>query len=190
MYIDNYDYYIFNPIFLNKKIKLNWRSLWIKKSDYISKYISKIRKNYKEIDESIDYYLTMLEMAIYYLKDYDNYIDYAYVQHKIINNMELNEDVKERDFSEYLKYTFFNKNYSMNYIYDLIEKGINIFNYDLVVARLLFPSYYLFYLEKYIIDGENNLNSIIERTSEYELYVKNIVNRINLYRDKKIVLPF
>lgn len=191
MYITNYDSYVFNPMFLNKKIKLNWRDLWINKSEYISNYVSKIKGNYEEIDESIDYYIARLEMAIYYLKDYDNYYDYAYVQHRIIlKDNELINDVKERDFSEYLKFIFFNTNYSMDYIYNLIEKGNGIFNYDLVIARLLFPSYYLFHLEKYIIDGKSDLNIIIERSNEYEMYIKNVVDKINLFRDKKIVLPF
>ena len=138
----------------------------------------------------------MMEMAVYYLNDYSNYYDYSYIQHKIITNdtffdkTYLKEDIKERDFSEYLKYIFFINNYSIDEVYLLIEKNINRFNYDLIVARLLLPNYYFFYMEKYILYGDYNIYQIVSRCEEYEEYVKCIVNKINKYKTKKIILPF
>lgn len=185
--------YILNPIRLNKKKKLDWYDLWIYKSDYISNYYNYIRGKYKIVDESFNYYIVLLEYGIWLLKDYSNYYDYVYVQHDIIiNGMSyVKEDIKERDFAEYLKYLFYN-NYDFKCICELIKKNSNKFNYYLVGVRLLFPSYYLFYFERFILDGANynELYVVINRTSDYEEYLKKIINLFNKYLIKKIVLPF
>ena len=187
------DYCILNPIRLNKKKKLNWYELWINKSNYIVSYYETIKGKYSIIDESIDYYMVMLEMGIYYLKNYLDYYDYVYIQHNVIlnNSMTIKEDVKERDFAEYLKYLFYN-NSDINDVYKLLKKTKNKFNYYLVVARLLYPSYYLYYLEKVIVSFEDydKLNNIVNHSTEYETYIKCIVNKMNEYLIKKIVLPF
>ena len=184
---------ILNPIRLNKIKKLDWFNLWIMKSDYITKYYESIKGKYSIIDESIDYYMTLLETGIYYLKDYLNYYDYVYIQYSIIvdNELFIKEDIKERDFAEYLKYMFY-KNYDIQYIYDFIDKGKNKFDFYLVGIRLLFPSYYLFYLDKVIIDNEcyDGLKRIVDSSYEYENYLKKIINRMNDYLSKKIILPF
>lgn len=151
--------------------KLNWRNLWIIKADYIWKYYLAIKGKYEIVDESIDYFIALMEAAIYYLKDYD-YIFYR-------------KDIRERDFAEYLKYLF--RENRTNDVYKLLEN--NNYNYELVVARLLFPSYYLFCLEKFINNGDNELFSVVNRVDEYENYIRDIVSKINENRVKKIVLP-
>ena len=194
MVIDITEYYISNSS--GKVKKLEWRRLWIYKSDYIINYYKNINSKYEIIDESIDYYIVLLELGIFYLKKYDNYYDYTLLQHEMIiddlNNNNLKYDFKEREFAEYIKYLFFNKTYSIDFIYNLIEKNIGKLNFELVVARLLFPSYYFYYFEKVVVDNEkyDNLVDIVRRTSEYEDYLKSIVSKINSYLDKKIVLPF
>ena len=184
---------VLNPVKLNKKKKLDWYSLWIKKSDNIANYYERIRGVYKIIDDSIGYYIVMMEMAIYYAKEYSNYYDYAYVQHNIIvdDDMYIREDIKERDFSEYLKYLFYKK-CDFNYIYKIIEKNSNKFNYYLVGIRLLFPSHYLYYFDRFVIThkGYDKLISIVDCTYEYEEYVRNTIAVINKFLTKKIVLPF
>ena len=186
------DFDILNPIKLYKKKKLNWFELWTVKSDYINNYYNNIKGLYSIIDESIDYYMAMLEMGIFYLKNYSNYFDYLYIQHNIIldNEMSIKEDIKERDFAEYLKYLFY-ENYDIKYVDKLIEEGRN-FNYNLVLARLLYPSYYLFYLDRVIIDKKDldELKNIVDKHIEYEKYIKYIVDEMNKYLVKKIILPF
>lgn len=193
--MDYYEY-ILNPIKLNVIRKLNWRNLWIKKVDYIKEIHLEIKGKYACIDESINYYITMAEIAICYLNNYDNFYDYSYIQHKIIldetffNKSYITEDIKERDFAEYLKYIYFNHNYDMNFLGELLARGNGIFNYDLVIARLLFPNYYFFYLEKYLLEDDDRLFSIIDCSFDYENYVNSIVNIINKFKSKKIILPF
>ena len=186
------DFYILNPKRLNKIKKLDWYDLWIKKSNYIINYYESIKGKYSIIDESINYYMVMLDMSIIYLKGYSDYYDYVYIQHGIIlgNDKYIKEDIKERDFAEYLKYLFYN-NYDIEKVYNLIRRGKD-FNYNLVVARLLYPSYYLFYLDEFIINhvDYDNLLHVVNMASEYEIYVKNIVSEMNSFLQKKIVLPF
>ena len=196
--IDNFEYYIFNPIILSGEKKINWMELWINKNDYINSYYESIKGRNAIIDDSIDYYIAMTEMAIYYLKGFDNYYDHIFVQHKLIlennffNRFFLKDDVKERDFAEYIKFLFLKGNYNINYIYNLVKNGVEKFNYELVVARLLFPSYYFYFLEKTIVNGEcfSELESLVRRADEYENYILSIVNEINKYLAKKIILPF
>ena len=198
MDIINYEYYILNPKGLNKIKKLDWTQLWIKKIDYILDCYNRIKGKYKIIDESIDYYIAMWENGLFQLKEWSNYYNNAFGQHMIIfyeNFFDHNfykVDVKERDLSEYIKYMFFKNDYNINYIYSLVEKSIDEFNYYLVVARLLFPSYYIYYLEKVFVYNEdyNVLEKIINRTREYEEFLKKIVDKINQHLTKKIVLPF
>jgi len=187
------DYYIFNPIRLNKRKKLAWLELWINKSNYITNYYESIKGKYSIIDESIDYYIAMLEMGICYLNKYFGYYDYVYQQHSIIidNESAIKEDIKERDFAEYLKYLFYN-NYDICYIYNYIDRGSQKFDYYLVVCRLLFPSYYFYYFEKVVNDNKfhSKLKRIIDLSKEYEDYLNKVVDRMNRYLVKKIILPF
>lgn len=177
---------------------MDWLILWISKIDYIADYYMKIKGKYEIVDESIDYYMTLSEAALFYLKEYNNYYGDSYVQHKLIlknkffDRLFLKEDFKERDFAEYIKYLFFYKDSDINYVYNLIKNNIGIFNYELVIARLLFPSYYFYYLEKVVVEGEDfeELKKIVKRTNEYEKYLMGIVNIINQYSTKKIILPF
>ena len=189
----NIEEYILNPFRLNERKKLDWYELWIYKSDYITSYYAGIKGKYSIIDESIYYYMIMLEIGIHLLKDYSNYYDYVYIQHNLLINESLyiKEDIKERDFAEYIKYLFYN-NYDIKYIYDLIERYRDKFNYYLVGVRLLFPSYYLFYFEKVIVSNSDydKLEDVVKRIPDYEQYLKNVINKLNEYVYKKIVLPF
>lgn len=179
--------YLFSLYRLDTRVFLNWRNLWIEKCDYVETYYSTIKGKYPIVDESIDYYLSMAELAIYYLKEYNDYYDFGFIQHKIIDNdlyfnsLNLKVDVKERDFAEYLKFIFFSGGYPEINVSKLIKTGKNIFNYELVVARLLFPNYYFNLLDDIILLKRNpeDLASVITRTNEYEEYISFIVEEIN-----------
>ena len=144
----NYRFFVFSFYSLEKEIYLNWRSLWIQKSDYLSSFYLSVQGKYSLIDESISYYIGLLEMGIFILKDFEGYHDFSCVQHKVFdeeqyfNPLNLVVDLKERDFAEYLKYIFWQSIYKDIDICNLIQKGKNIFQYDLVIARMLLPNYY------------------------------------------------
>ncbi len=182
-----------NNLSLNRTNRVEWRNIWIKKSDYIEHYYSNIVGKYKLIDESIDYYLGMLEAAIYYLYDYLEYEDGSFIEHKYFDNnylrnpLNLKIDVKERDFAEYLKYIFFDREYHNINVEELIIRYKDYYNYDLVVARLLYPNYYFDLFDKVILleESEEVLYKIISRNREYERYLKRIVNCISTFFEIK-----
>lgn len=168
--------------------QLKWRSEWIEIHNYFESQYEKIRGKYYCVDESILYFLGMLDQAIFYLKDYSNTFFISSVQRKIYGEENYNpfnyiEDVRERDFSEYLKYMFFNNIYDFNIISNLLHNGYNYYNYDLVIARLLYPNYYFRELQ-YIIDNGNDTNclkKIISRYQEYEKYILKIIDEISKF---------
>lgn len=171
-----------NSLSLNVTNRVEWREIWIRKSDYIEYYYSNIVGKYKLIDESIDYYLGMLETAIYYLYDYGDYKDVSFIVHKyfdkdyLYNPLNLKADVKERDFAEYLKYIFFSNEYLNINVEELIIRYKDYYNYDLVLARMLYPNYYFDLFDRVILleESENVLYKVISRNKEYEVYLKRI----------------
>lgn len=184
-----------NSLSINSLINLRWRNLWINKSDYIEYYYSNIVGKYKLIDESVDYYLGMLEMAIYYLFDYNDYKDVGFIEHrvfdknKLFNPLNIKIDVKERDFAEYLKFLFFNGLYKDIDIEKLIYTYKDFYNFDLVIARLLYPNYYFDLFDKVILleESESILFNVISKSQEYESYLKRILTYIStFFKIKKI----
>lgn len=184
-----------NSLSLNKMSIVKWRDIWISKSDYIEYYYSNIVGKYKLIDESIDYYLGMLEMAIFYLYDYNEYKDVSFIEHKyfdknyLFNPLNLKADVKERDFAEYLKYIFFNNEYQNVNIEEILIKYKDYYNYDLVIARMLYPNYYFDLFDKVILleESEYSLYKIISRNKEYEIYLKRIIKCISTFFEIKSI---
>ncbi len=171
----------------NKKKLLTWRNIWIDRSNYIEEKYQKIINKYNIIDESIDYFYGLLEAAIYLLRDYQKYYDYLYLQHILINYFDyfnpcnIKLDVKERDFSNYLKYLFFSNKYKDIYIDKIIIKNLNNYNFNLILARLIYPDYYFNLLDELIDNNyifNNNIfdeiKNIILLVDDYELYISNI----------------
>lgn len=171
----------------NKKKLLTWRNIWIDRSNYIEEKYQKIINKYNIIDESIDYFYGLLEAAIYLLRDYQKYYDYLYLQHIFItyfdyfNPCNIKLDVKERDFSNYLKYLFFSNKYKDIYIDKIIIKNLDNYNFNLILARLIYPDYYFNLLDELIDNNyifNNNIfdeiKNIILLVDDYELYISNI----------------
>lgn len=167
----------------------NWYFLWSKKNDYIEYKSNHVRKKYKLIDESVDYYLGMAETAIAYLNNINNYelkqnltlSHRRIIDDEMKNPLNIIIDVKERDISEYLKYLFINQRYSQERI-----KGILFgypdteISYIRIYARLLYPNYYFDLYENIELEKENEekLKELIKRIDEYEIYLKDIFNII------------
>jgi len=178
---------------LNYNLTLEWRNLWIKKSDYIEQFYSGIVGKYKIIDESFDYYLGLLELAIYYLNDYTNYVDQSYIQHKTFrshllkNPLNIKIDIKERDFAEYLKYLFFYDKLDSIDIYSVLFQYKDFYNYNLVIARMIYPNYYFDVFDKVLLGevGEEDLYQIIKKNRKYEDYLKGIINYVSTFTSIK-----
>ncbi len=188
---------ILNPIEVEvKDDTASWPELWMKKCDFIEYQMNHIVNKYKIIDESIDYYIGLIEVAICYLNyNEKNKNSKKYLVHKRIdeknffNPLNVKVDIKQRDLAGYLKYLFLKEDYTEEKVEAIIYKA-NL-DYDDAIrlfSRMLFPSHYLDVYDKVISDEikERELKKIVLRSDEYELYLKMIFKILN----KKNELPF
>ena len=182
------------PIFIENNKKLEWRNLWIQRIEYIENYV-RDKNEYLLIFESIDYYIGLFELAIFYLGGDGEYYGDYYLQHKrfnyddLYNPLNIKKDFRERDFAEYLKYIFLNGEYKNIDIHNLFLKNKNNYNFNLVLARVIYPNYYFDLVDDIIFNNSSEivLNDIINRNKEFEDYIRQLIKEISLiYPIKKI----
>ena len=181
---------------LKSLLRTNWVSLWSNKVDYIEYQMGHLIKKYPFLNNTIDYYLGLCENAITYIKNLKMFSDYKIpigISHKRItkdatlfdlyNPLNLIIDYKVRNIAEYLKDAFF-KDEDVNHILNIIFKNFwfDKLNLSLLVARLLYPSYYFDLFEE-IIDkelDENIVFSLTKKSSKYEEFIDLIIKNCNL----------
>ena len=181
---------------LKSLLRTNWVSLWSSKVDYIEYQMGHLIKKYPFLNNTIDYYLGLCENAITYIKNLKMFSDYKIpigISHKRIikdatlfdlyNPLNLIIDYKVRNIAEYLKDAFF-KDEDVNYILNIVFKNFwfDKLNLSLLVARLLYPSYYFDLFEE-IIDNELDENIIFpltKKSSKYEEFIDLIIKNCNL----------
>lgn len=181
---------------LKSLLRTNWVSLWSSKVDYIEYQMGHLIKKYPFLNNTIDYYLGLCENAITYIKNLKMFSDYKIpigISHKRIikdatlfdlyNPLNLIIDYKVRNIAEYLKDAFF-KDEDVNYILNIVFKNFwfDKLNLSLLVARLLYPSYYFDLFEE-IIDKELDENIIFpltKKSSKYEEFIDLIIKNCNL----------
>ena len=181
---------------LKSLLRTNWVSLWSNKVDYIEYQMGHLIKKYPFLNNTIDYYLGLCENAITYIKNLKMFSEYKIpigISHKRItkdatlfdlyNPLNLIIDYKVRNIAEYLKDTFF-KDEDVNYILNIVFKNFwfDKLNLSLLVARLLYPSYYFDLFEE-IIDKELDENIIFpltKKSSKYEEFIDLIIKNCNL----------
>ena len=181
---------------LKSVLRTNWVSLWSSKVDYIEYQMGHLIKKYPFLNNTIDYYLGLCENAITYIKNLKMFSDYKIpigISHKRIikdatlfdlyNPLNLIIDYKVRNIAEYLKDAFF-KDEDVNYILNIVFKNFwfDKLNLSLLVARLLYPSYYFDLFEE-IIDKELDENIIFpltKKSSKYEEFIDLIIKNCNL----------
>lgn len=181
---------------LKSLLRTNWVSLWSNKVDYIEYQMGHLIKKYPFLNNTIDYYLGLCENAITYIKNLKMFSDYKIpigISHKRItkdatlfdlyNPLNLIIDYKVRNIAEYLKDAFF-KDEDVNYILNIVFKNFwfDKLNLSLLVARLLYPSYYFDLFEE-IIDKELDENIIFpltKKSSKYEEFIDLIIKNCNL----------
>lgn len=193
----NYFNKIINPIEIDTKEDIiGWVDLWIKKCDFIEYQMNHIINKYKVVDESIDYYIGLIEVAIAYLsyneksKETKKYLVHKRIDKKnFYNPLNVKIDLKERDLAGYLKYLFLENVYTEENVFNVLQKA-NL-SYDASIrlfSRLLFPSHYLDVYDRVVADeiGQDELKKIVLRSNEYELFLKMIFKILN----KKNEMPY
>jgi len=140
----------------------------------------------------------MAENAISYFNTIDIDSGYKYVvSHKIIrwddtvevlyNPMNIIFDYRVRDVAEYIKNSFFNKNYNVfeelvNY---LRKNYLSLTEVKLLISRLLYPSFYFEMYEDILINNkeEKIILDVISRLDEYEDYMGKVISFFKINYD-------
>lgn len=208
----NEEYDIFDMINIANKLTLNyntsklyrnnWSNLWTQKMDYFEYQIRELGINKTVIKDSFSYYLGLAENAISYVNNTNlkyNALNNAkitlahrrifYPNYKLnfLNPLAFIFDLEVRDIAEYLKAIFFASDNAEEVIeelkYYLQIKTLSIYEYHMLYARLLYPSYYFDLYENIMNNdtSEESLVSIIKRNKKYELFLKNAYLEISKY---------
>jgi len=202
------EYSIVEIIEQNKKTKLNnsksslyrndWASLWSLKIDYIENQLNEIKVD-RVVRKTIDYYIGLTENAIYYV----NMINERYpismednivLSHKRIyypncglnycNPLTFIFDLEVRDVAEYIKSCFFADDDAFLELQTFLKSvKLTQYSYNMLFARLIFPSYYFDCYEKIVNQKSESekLIKIISKVDSYEEFLKKAYKEISLY---------
>lgn len=186
---------------LDKLERNNWEILWANKIDYFEMQVHENAKKYPLIRESFDYFIGLSENAISYLVNTKREVSPTIYDMKVISHNSLDNslydpsniilDHKARDVAEYIKMSFFNNN--LNIFKELEEyfhyNYYSIYGIMVLFARILYPSFY-FDLYDGIISGKNDekqLNMIIDKINDYEIYLYNVYLFLKRFYDIPMV---
>lgn len=199
---------IIDIIEFNKKIKLsakkrnlyrnNWEMLWSSKIDYIENQLNEIKID-DVIHKSIDYYLGLSETAISYVSIISSKYkisndDKITLSHKRIyypnyalnylNPLSFIFDLEVRDVAEYLKSVFFSGDDALLELETYLKSTkLTFYSYNMLYARLLYPTYYFDIYEKVVNQNEDSMKllPIIKKSEEYNIFLKEAYHLISKY---------
>ena len=173
--------------------------MWSERINYYEIQINELAQDKKIVLHSVYYYIGLAENAIYIAGIYENKVSgECGVQHyrmhvpitkgEYYNPNNMLVDVLIRDVAEYIKSSFFlekrDNNYYIDYIKNLLLTDLTA---NLLLARLLYPSYYFDIFDDIILNdySETELLSIIDRQKDYESFLNHIY--MELSRNFKMV---
>lgn len=165
----------------------DWAKIWEQKLDYFEYQVNQRGLGKDNILNSFSYYVGLGENAIQYYNFVDKKEVDTGIQHKRLyaKNYEINYynplnmiiDYSVRDLAEYIKFLFFFGDFKEEKIIRYLDKlSLNNSMFNLFYARLLFPTYYFDFYEKFINDEEddNNLLIILAKSTDFEIFLKNM----------------
>lgn len=211
VYNPNEEYDLIDIIDLQKKLILNpnhskiyrnnWATLWSEKIDYFEYQIKELGLEKNAVLKTFSYYIGLAENAISYVnKTTESYPqtpkDRVTLSHRRIYNPNtkvnyLNPlsfifDLEVRDIAEYLKSLFFSSS-DIDPIEELqvYLKTIKLssYSYQMLYARLLYPSYYFDIYEQIMNKkaDEDNLLKVVNKVNEYEQFLKKAYLELSKY---------
>ena len=181
-----------------ENLDINWGMLWSKKIDYLEDLVGENGKKYPSIVDSFNYFVGMAENAIAYYNDIVIPKNYKYVvSHKRIriddtvlalyDPFNIIFDYQVRDIAEYIKNAFFLNNHNiLQELNDYLKLNpLSLTDIKLLIARLLYPSFYFEMYEDILIDGKSEkiITFILDRLPAYEKYLANVVNYLKRWYD-------
>lgn len=167
--------------------EVNWLKAWRIKQNALVDIVS--QNTYPSIiSELVDYYIGLSEMAIQYLKNTNYEVDYGkktlylssyrFDRENHRNPLNLVIDRKERNLAELIRNDFLYEN-KRKYTIDIINQIIKKEKLDrkIIVARLMFPTYFFDIIDKYIAGEsvEEEINIIIQKNIQYEIFIKELI---------------
>lgn len=193
-----------NRVVLNNKYsslyRNNWGKLWASKVDYYEYQIRELALEKEVIKNSFTYYIGLAENAISYVNNinskYHNLPAKISLAHRRIffpnyainyyNPLSFVFDLEVRDIAEYLKSLFFcgdSEETNEELISYLKISNLNAYDYNMLYARLLYPSYYFDVYDEVMNKDrkEEDLIKIISKNQEYELFLKKAYLEISKY---------
>ena len=203
-------YDIFDIINMNNKLTLNnynsklyrnnWENLWMQKVDYFEYQIRELGLDKQVIKNSFSYYIGLAENAISYVHNVKlKYLSQGtivlshrrifYPNYKLnyLNPLSFIFDLEVRDIAEYLKAMFFLDDDESEVLEELKSflkiKRLTIYEYNMLYARLLYPSYYFDIYEEVMNKerSEEDLLKIISKNENFEEFLKKAYLEITKY---------
>jgi hypothetical protein len=200
--IDMVDFALHLPVSSKNSIlyRNKWLDLWSSKVDYFEYQVSQLGKDKPIILNSFSYYVGLAENAISYVnKTIKKYpisiyekitlqrrrVVFPNLKANYFNPLNYVIDIEVRDIASYFKSLFFNS-------YDdlwievnayLKRKKLSIYGYQLLYARLVYPSYY-FDIYESIMEGEESeekLIPIINKVDSYEKFLNDMYQAISKF---------
>lgn len=179
----------------------NWDLLWSEKIDYFEYQVRELAIKKNVVKSTFSYYIGMSENAISYvrstnLKYGSNFGGKIVLSHRRIfyPNYKLNYlnplsfifDIEVRDIAEYLKAMFFKEEVSevLDELSSYLKiKELNIYEYQMLMARLLYPTFYFDAYDDVMNKDkdEEELVNIIKKCQDYELFLKKAYLEISKY---------
>lgn len=179
----------------------NWGTLWSEKIDYFEYQIRELGLNKVNVGDTFSYYVGLAENAISYVNETNRLYSRTLRDHVVLShrrifypNIKLNYlnplsfvfDLEVRDIAEYLKAMFF---YSededvMLELYTYLKTSkLSIYGYQMLYARLLYPSYYFDVYENIMNknEDEEKLVQIVAKADDYEQFLKEAYLEISKY---------
>ena len=172
----------------SSKLFHNWADLWQRKVDYLETQIKLIEEKNQKVIGNFSYYIGLAENAILYYKGIDQSFEkrLSLAHRRVFSpNIWLNYgnpltfvfDVPCRDYAEFIKSSFF---------YESVRSGYENFNLllktekmdkhmlELLISRLLFPSYYFDVFEEIVLNksDEKKLLIIVEKAGDFERFLR------------------
>ena len=203
-------YDIFDIINMNNKLTLNnynsklyrnnWENLWMQKVDYFEYQIRELGLDKQVIKNSFSYYIGLAENAISYVHNVKlkypsqgtivlshRRIFYPNYKLNYLNPLSFIFDLEVRDIAEYLKAMFFLDDDESEVLEELKSflkiKRLTIYEYNMLYARLLYPSYYFDIYEEVMNKerSEEDLLKIISKNENFEEFLKKAYLEITKY---------
>ncbi len=177
-----------------------WAELWSSKIDYFEYQISQLGKDKPIILNSFSYYIGLAENAISYVNSTNKKYqktenEKITLQRKrvVFPNITLNYfnplnyviDLEIRDIASYFKSLFFNSYEDLWIEVNayLHTRKLSIYGYQMLYARLLYPSFYFDIYEKIMENEmeEESLLPIISKVDLYEQFLKDMYFLLSKY---------